>query len=257
MLQNFILNFKKLFQSIDTEINTKEILDGAVNYLLEGGDIENATILQTCSITEARITLGFIGKIAGFLSSSSIYTITLKAHSRIAYDVLTEGGIVTNWRRKKDIEQALVAAFPKRKPTLDIEVIGDMASARLETVARVSPQSKALIERVSPQLVRNNSQAAIEHAFTVFEDYLRKRLGLGADVYGENLINQAFGKHGKLTYGAVENEDKGVRDLMAGAYATFRNPRKHRIIEDDTYTALSILSLIDLIIRLIDEAKNK
>ncbi len=251
-----MLKIKDFVQIVNTDIKAKEILDGAINYLLEGGDVENAAILQTCSITEVRVTWGVVGLILGFISSFNPYTLTIKAHSRMAYDALTFKGVVKNWR-KENIEQALTAAFPMKNPAIDIEVIGNLANSRLETVAKISPQSKALVERVSPQLIKNNPQAAIEHAFTVFEDYLRQRLGLGAEVYGENLINQAFGKNGKLTSSTIENEDRGVRDLMAGAYATFRNPRKHRIIEDDTSTALSILSLVDLMIKLIDKAQDK
>ena len=247
---------KKFFQTIDTEIDAEEILDGAINYLLEGGDIENAAVLQTCSIIEVKVTWGIVGRILGSLSSLNLYTLTLKAYSRMAYDALTSEGILKNWR-KESIVQALTAAFPMRKPAIDIEVIGSFANSRLETVAKISPQSKALIERVSPELVKNNPQAAIEHAFTVFEDYLRQRIGAGPEIYGQNLINQAFGKNGILIFSSIENEDNGVRNLMAGAYATFRNPRKHRIIEDDISTALSILSLVDLMIRMIDNAQNK
>jgi uncharacterized protein (TIGR02391 family) len=119
-------------------------------------------------------------------------------------------------------------------------------------------KSDLLAKKITPQMVEQNPQAAIEHAFTLFENNLRNRLGAGPEVRsGEDVINQAFGKNGKLTYGATESEDQGVRNLMSGAYATFRNPRKHRIVEDDKDTSLAIIALIDMLIRLTDEAKSK
>lgn len=111
--------------------------------------------------------------------------------------------------------------------------------------------------RITPELIAQNPQAAIEHAFTLFEDHLRQRLAVGPEVYGEGLINLAFGQNGKLTYGVVESENKGIRNFMSGAYATFRNPRKHRIVQDNERTAFAIIALIELLIQLVDECKDQ
>ncbi len=62
-----MLKIKDFVQIVNTDIKAKEILDGAINYLLEGGDVENAAILQTCSITEVRVTWGVVGLILGFI----------------------------------------------------------------------------------------------------------------------------------------------------------------------------------------------
>jgi len=101
-----------------------------------------------------------------------------------------------------------------------------------------------LSKHITPELIVSNPQAAIESAFTYFEDYLRKRLGVGAQIYGEELINLAFGKDGKLIFSDVDNENKGVRNFVSGAYATFRNPRKHGVVQDDEKTVLIIIEKV-------------
>lgn len=111
--------------------------------------------------------------------------------------------------------------------------------------------------QITPELIAQNPQAAIENAFTHFEDRLRQRLCVGPEIYGDALINLAFNpQNGRLRYGAVVGEQQGLRNFVAGAYATFRNPRKHRIINDDQQNAQAIVSLVELLIRLVDEAEE-
>ena len=114
-----------------------------------------------------------------------------------------------------------------------------------------------LSKQITPELIGNNPQAAIESAFTYFEDYLRKKLGFGAEIYGEELINLAFGNGGKLIYSEVDNENRGARNFISGTYATFRNPRKHRIVQDDEKTVLIIIDMVELLIKIVDESKDQ
>jgi uncharacterized protein (TIGR02391 family) len=115
----------------------------------------------------------------------------------------------------------------------------------------------SLAKNITPELIVQNPQAAIEHSFTYLEDYLRNRTRTGSELTGEGLSNAAFGQNGKLTYGATENEDRGIRNLMLGAFATFRNPRKHRIMKDDEHTVLAIITLVDLLVQFIDKSKDR
>jgi hypothetical protein len=89
----------------------------------------------------------------------------------------------------------------------------------------------------------------VQSAFSIFEDNLRNRIGGNSNLHGQNLINQAYGNNGCLSYGETQAERMGVRDLLAGAYATFRNPRMHRIIKDEYQVAASIVLLAGLLIR--------
>lgn len=72
--------------------------------------------------------------------------------------------------------------------------------------------------------VSKNPQSAIQQSFIIFEDYLRVKIGADASLYGEDLMNKAFGRDGFLIYSDVPAEQNGVRNLFSGFYATFRNP---------------------------------
>jgi hypothetical protein len=105
------------------------------------------------------------------------------------------------------------------------------------------------------QNVVENPQSVIQQAFTLFEEYLRRRIGVGADSYGEELINKAFGKNRLLSYSEIPAEQNGVRNLVSGAYATFRNPNMHRIIETDETSTLAIIALIYTLIDIVDKSE--
>ncbi len=93
-------------------------------------------------------------------------------------------------------------------------------------------------------------------AFAIFEEHLRNRLRVGPEAFGEELINLAFGRNGRLAFGAVPAEQVGVRNFMSGAYATLRNPRMHRLTTDNEAAAFAIIALVDLLIRIIDDASD-
>jgi len=138
-----------------------------------------------------------------------------------------------------------------------LEDLWKMNSALAEHVTTTMSLSGLSANSLTPDFVSQNPQAAIQYAFTILEDRLRRRIGARPDVYGEALINEAFGNRGRLTYGATQAEDNGVRNLIAGAYATFRNPRMHRIMGNDDQMVSTILTLVDLLTQLVDDARDK
>jgi len=60
----------------------------------------------------------------------------------------------------------------------------------VEHIANAMPLSGLPADAITPELIRHNYQAAIQYAFTVFEDRLRARIGVGPEVFGEGLINR-------------------------------------------------------------------
>ncbi|WP_420627472.1 TIGR02391 family protein [Candidatus Leptofilum sp.] len=134
--------------------------------------------------------------------------------------------------------------------------IANLVSAISDFVQNTTPLSGLQARLVTSALVEQNAQAAIQQIFTIFEDHLRKRIGAPSNLYGKDLINQSFGKNGVLTYGATSAEKEGVRSLFFGAYATFRNPHMHRIVENDSQMVLSIISLVDMLIKITDTAQD-
>lgn len=143
-------------------------------------------------------------------------------------------------------------ALQSRVAELSISHLAFAISEHIQSTTPLSGQQAGLI---TSELVRQNPQAAVQQVFTLFEDRIRKRIGAGPDLYGQPLINAAFGKKGVLTYGETPAEREGIRNLLSGAYATFRNPHMHRLMEDDEKTALAIITLVDLLIKIVDEAK--
>lgn len=89
--------------------------------------------------------------------------------------------------------------------------------------------SKYIQTQIRYDLVRNSPQSAVQLAFALFEDHLRNKVGVGPETYGEDLINTAFAKDGRLVYSPLPAEQLGARNLCSGAYATLRNPRMHRL----------------------------
>lgn len=143
-------------------------------------------------------------------------------------------------------------ALQSRVAELSIFHLAFVISEHIQSTTPLSGDQAGL---VTSELVKQNPQAAIQQIFTLFEDRLRKRIGAGPDLYGESLINAAFGNKGVLAYGGTRAEQVGIRNLLSGAYATFRNPRMHRLMEDDEKTVRAIITLVDLLIKIVDEAK--
>lgn len=134
--------------------------------------------------------------------------------------------------------------------------IPGLVSAVAEHIQITTPLSGHQAKLITSALLEQNPQAAIQQIFILFEDHLRKRIGKGSDLYGEDLINAAFAKHGVLKYGETPAEQFGVRHLFSGVYAVFRNPHMHRIVDNDQATVLAIITTVDLLIKIIDDAED-
>ena len=116
---------------------------------------------------------------------------------------------------------------------------------------------------LSPKISRetriHNPQADIENAFTHFEDHLLKRVSGDSNLYGNRLIRTAYeGEKSKLIYKYDGKDYTGhLNNLMSGAYSIFRNPRHHKIVEDDEQKAQAIIALVELLIEFVDESEER
>lgn len=130
----------------------------------------------------------------------------------------------------------------------------------LKAISRIRAKldlSTILAEKVTEESVEKEPQAMVEHAFTVFENQLREKIKADSSLRGgEDVINKAFGNKGCLIYESMDNQT-GVRNLMSDVYATLRNPRKHRLIKDDLRTIITIIKIVDLLIKIVDESKER
>jgi uncharacterized protein (TIGR02391 family) len=116
------------------------------------------------------------------------------------------------------------------------------------------------IARAASDLYRNGHHAnAIEDAVKALNNLVRLRSGLDLD--GAKLMETAFGsKNPKLRFNDLsdqtdQDEQKGFMMMFSGAVAGLRNPRAHRLIQDDPERALEFIAYVSLLAKLLDEAK--
>ena len=148
-------------------------------------------------------------------------------------------------------ENRLMAYVDKLREKLhDLVILIGEVIDRILPLAFHTPQ----LNQIDYDNLRQNPQSAIQSAFILFESHLRTRLNANAELFGEALINSAYGNNGSLNYGATPAEKIGARNLMSGAYATFRNPRMHRIVNDNEQTAITVVALADLLIQIVDSS---
>ena len=51
-------------------------------------------------------------------------------------------------------------------------------------------------------------------------------------------------------------EQQGLMFIYKGAFLAFRNPRAHKLVEDDPQTAFGAIKLIDFLMKILEKAKN-
>jgi uncharacterized protein (TIGR02391 family) len=147
----------------------------------------------------------------------------------------------------------------------------EMLEERLEDMG-ASPAGKARraidglhlhpeIERVAGQLYRDEHySSAVLEAIKALSAYVRYRSGLSQD--GTTLMEQVFSpnkpilKFNDLLDESDRNEQKGFMQLFSGAVTGLRNPRAHKIIEDDPEEAIEFIAFISLLAKLVDKAKK-
>ena len=116
-----------------------------------------------------------------------------------------------------------------------------------------------LSQVISRETRIHNPQAAIENAFTHFENHLLKRVAGNSHLYGNRLIQFAYdGKKSKLVYKSDGKDyTPHLYKLMSGAYSIFRNPRHHKIFEDDEHLAQNLIFLSELLMKFIDDSEYR
>jgi len=116
-----------------------------------------------------------------------------------------------------------------------------------------------LSEIISRETRIHNPQAAVENAFTHFEDTLLKRVSGDSSQYGNRLIKYAYeGEKSKLIYKSDGKDYTAhLYNLMSGAYSIFRNPRHHKIVDDEEDKAQILISISELLIEFIEASEDR
>lgn len=120
----------------------------------------------------------------------------------------------------------------------------------------------ATIERASGQLYRDGHYAnAIEDAVKALNSLVRLNSGVD-DRDGMDLMQFVFSpnspvlKFNALADQSDKDEQKGFMMLFSGAVAGLRNPRAHKLIQDDPERALEFIAFISLLAKLADKAQK-
>ena len=142
---------------------------------------------------------------------------------------------------------------------------------RLEDLA-TSPQGKAQraiegldlhpeIAHAAGQLYRDGHYAnSIEDAVKALNNLVRLRTGVEQD--GVSLMQHVFSpKSPILQFNALaddsdRNEQLGFMQLFCGAVTGLRNPRAHKIMQDDPERTIEFIAFISLLAKLVDDAKK-
>ena len=109
------------------------------------------------------------------------------------------------------------------------------------------------VERIGPLLRDQHLDSAVRRAFVLLKERLVRKFGLAPELDGANLVNAVFGDRGVLAGQIPDPERQGMRDLLAGLYGVFRNRYGHRDVEPGWFEAASVLGMIDLTLRTIDQ----
>ena len=116
------------------------------------------------------------------------------------------------------------------------------------------------IERAAGQLYRDGHYAsAIENSVKALNALVRLHSGI-EDRDGSALMEFVFSpKNPLLKFNALadqsdHDEQKGFMMMFSGAVAGLRNPRAHKLIEDDPERALEFIAFVSLLAKLADKA---
>jgi uncharacterized protein (TIGR02391 family) len=136
-----------------------------------------------------------------------------------------------------------------------------------------SPEAQALqayqglelhveIDRAGGELYRNGHFAnAIEDSVKALNALVRLRSGVD-DLDGTKLMEHVFSpnspvlKFNELKDKSEEAEQRGFMMLFSGAVVGLRNPRAHKLIQDDPEQALEFIAFISLLAKLLDSTRK-
>ena len=99
---------------------------------------------------------------------------------------------------------------------------------------------------------------AVRSAFVLLEERLRKSVN-EERMTGTQLANFAFNPaKGPLSQqlGHSGSEKEGLRELYSGAFKLFRNPTAHGVVEYSAAEGRAIISLVDLLLRILQRAEE-
>ena len=156
--------------------------------------------------------------------------------------------------------KACVAAALKRVAETEEDAAGDTAGRVVRAYEGLRLHLE--IARASSKLYLDGHYSnAVEDAVKALNALVRLRSGVD-DLDGSALMERVFSvKNPLLAFNSLadeqdRNEQKGFMMMFSGAVAGLRNPRAHRIVEDDPERALEFIAFVSLLAKLLDTAEK-
>jgi uncharacterized protein (TIGR02391 family) len=132
--------------------------------------------------------------------------------------------------------------------------------AEIQAVLRIQDNLHPLIQRKArPQFLLGEYENAIFVAMKAVEVRVRRLANYGDDVFGLDLMTQAFKPGGPLADPAIPKaEVEGTMALFRGTYAVLRNPSGHREVSfDDVTEASEAVMTASLLMRMLDRIERR
>jgi uncharacterized protein (TIGR02391 family) len=105
-----------------------------------------------------------------------------------------------------------------------------------------------LRDAVTPLMSGGHYDSAVRKAFVVLTDRLRRAFGVSDSLDGDDLVNQVFGKGGKLPVALDDSQKQAMRNLISGFYGVYRNRFAHNDIEPDLAQARAVIEMANTIV---------
>ena len=176
------------------------------------------------------------------------------------------GSVTSPQEQAKGYQEAIADAVAKLRTAIEmlqekLEDLGETSTGRaLRAYEGLDLHPE--IERAVGKLYRDDHYAnAIEDAVKVLNALVRMRSRV-EDLDGSNLMERVFSpKNPVLRFNAMadqsdRDEQKGYMMLFSGAVAGLRNPRAHKLIQDDAERALEFVAFVSLLAKLPDGAEK-
>jgi uncharacterized protein (TIGR02391 family) len=169
-------------------------------------------------------------------------------------------------QRASGYRRAITDAAAKLRTAIEmlqekLEDLGETASGQALR-AYVGLDLHPEIARAVGKLYRDGHYAnAVETAVKALNGLVRLRSGV-EHLDGSTLMEHVFSpKNPVLRFNALadesdRNEQKGYMMLFSGAVAGLRNPRAHKLIQDDAERALEFIAFVSLLAKLLEGAEK-
>lgn len=149
----------------------------------------------------------------------------------------------------------------QRRTALGTEMAHDSAaSSKLWASDRLAGALHPRLDSARAVFGLGDYETAAFAAMKAVEVEVRSAAGLSNELLGVALMRKAFQpKQGPLCDPDAEGgEQQATADLFAGAIGAYKNPASHRTVKfDDPIEAAEVIQLADLLLRIVDRARER